>query len=384
MQYPTRFVMSSLAPALLLATGCGGAPDPQPAATSQPAEAAPAAESSRGAEPAPPATPAYPPASADGYGDVRFVGAATGVQLVRGDQTRLLAETATPTAILPFGGRLVVASADGLHWANLKTGEVSELAAVGHVVDATLDHSGYVLASLVDGRLIRVSPEGEQQALDASAGAGVRFDEATRTLHVTRGDTEHAIEYLPLIGEDAAVWAARDARPMKPFELNGITLTGGEYWPSRGDAPPKYPDDVLWGFYPEKGVVFEGSAAPESATPAAVACAEQSFAALRAFMERNPPEFHEAAKSPEVSSRFYLWVNDYTEASDPFPTPLRPAKLWYWQRKPAVEGRIPGYWKWETTITQSGECQIPQREQIDAYLKEKASPEPSPAPQAAR
>ncbi len=102
-----------------------------------------------------------------------------------------------------------------------------------------------------------------------------------------------------------------------------------------------------------------------------MACAEKSYQALRAFVRTRPAKLHEAAKSPLTSARFYLWVNDYSEASPDFPHPVRPARLWYWQRKPQVVGRIPGYWKWETTLTRAGECQIPSEPQIGAYLQEK-------------
>jgi hypothetical protein len=36
-------------------------------------------------------------------------------------------------------------------------------------------------------------------------------------------------------------------------------------------------------------------------------------------------------------------------------------------------GRIPGFWKWETTLTRDGRCLVPERAQIDAYLTEKLS-----------
>ena len=33
--------------------------------------------------------------------------------------------------------------------------------------------------------------------------------------------------------------------------MNGYTLAGAEYWPYIGKDDIKYPDDVLWGFYPD-------------------------------------------------------------------------------------------------------------------------------------
>jgi hypothetical protein len=179
-----------------------------------------------------------------------------------------------------------------------------------------------------------------------------------------------AYDYLRLVGDDPAVWDQRDSRPMQMFEIDGIVLSGAEYWPFRGDRPPKYPDDVLWGFYPQQGVVFEGAASVASATPEAIACAERSHAALRDWVEASPAKFRRAVELG-ASNRFYLWTNDYSQAVTPFPQPVRKNRLWYWQRDPAVVGRVPGFWKWETTLTQAGECLIPEREQIDEYLGQK-------------
>ena len=48
--------------------------------------------------------------------------------------------------------------------------------------------------------------------------------------------------------------AAAGGERMESFELNGYQLTGAEYWPYSGTEEIRYPEDVLWGFYPEKGV----------------------------------------------------------------------------------------------------------------------------------
>src|SRR3954468_5806359 len=81
------------------------------------------------------------------------------------------------------------------------------------------------------------------------------------------------------------------AARMDTFEMNGYTLAGAEYWPYIGKEDINYPHDVLWGFYPEKGVVPPGEteANIDSATPDAIECAQQSFAALQVFLAKNPP-----------------------------------------------------------------------------------------------
>jgi hypothetical protein len=163
--------------------------------------------------------------------------------------------------------------------------------------------------------------------------------------------------------------------PMATFEENGYLLAGAEYWPYVGEADIRYPEEVLWGFYPEKGVAAPGESEPnaDSARPEAVACARKSYAALRAFIASDPPLLRKIVTDGTEQGfvpRFYLWTNDYGRAADPYPPGVREARLWYWKRKQPEPPRPPGYWKWEATLTQAGECQVPRAEQIAAYLEE--------------
>jgi hypothetical protein len=162
---------------------------------------------------------------------------------------------------------------------------------------------------------------------------------------------------------------------MKAFESNGYALSGAEYWPARGNAEVRYPEEVLWGFYPKKGVAPPGETDknPDDASEAAIACAEKSFAALQAFLATNPPELRrivENGKGEGYTNRFYLWTNDYSRASTPYAPGVRSARLWYWKRKTPDPARPPGYWKWEATVTQNGECQLPGPGQTHAMLVE--------------
>ncbi|MGE0549060.1 MAG: hypothetical protein AB7O24_16435 [Kofleriaceae bacterium] len=162
---------------------------------------------------------------------------------------------------------------------------------------------------------------------------------------------------------------------MDSFTINGYLLAGAEYWPYSGTAEIRYPEEVLWGFYPEKGVVPEGETEPnpDSARPEAIACAKTAFAALRAFVSSDPPKLHkivELGASQGFVPRFYLWTNDYGRAAEPYPPGVREARLWYWKRKTPDPARPPGYWKWESSLTQQGECKIPRPEQIEQYLTE--------------
>jgi hypothetical protein len=163
--------------------------------------------------------------------------------------------------------------------------------------------------------------------------------------------------------------------PMESFTLNGYTLTGAEYWPYVGSEDINYPDAVLWGFYPKKGEIGPGETTPnaESASEQALACARTAYDALRAFLQSDPPKLRAIVDKGAAKGyvpRFYLWTNDYTRAATPFPPGVREARLWYWKRKQPEPPKPPGYWKWESVLTQKGECLIPQPAQIEKKLDE--------------
>jgi hypothetical protein len=167
---------------------------------------------------------------------------------------------------------------------------------------------------------------------------------------------------------------------MKTFETpDGFKLSGGEYWPYVGTADARYPEDVMWGFYPKKGEMPPGETDPnpDTASKAAVACAERAYGELQKFLAapaNRPKDFDlvvEEGKDQGVTRLFYLWTNDYTKAADPFPPGVRPARLWYWKRKTPDPKRPAGYWKWESTLTQKGECKTPNLDEAATYLREK-------------
>lgn len=166
---------------------------------------------------------------------------------------------------------------------------------------------------------------------------------------------------------------------MGPFTLNGYELTGAEYWPYTGQADIEYPEEVLWGFYPEKGVVPPGETDPNPATAraAAVACARRAWGELRRYLAGPHAKLDKivalGAKTQTIVPRFYLWTNDYTAAADPYPPGVRDARLWWWARKKPEPPKPPGYWKWESVLNQKGECLTPQPAQIDAYLDDMLS-----------
>lgn len=182
------------------------------------------------------------------------------------------------------------------------------------------------------------------------------------------------IALLMLAGLFAATAArADDAREMEAFESNGLILTGAEYWPYHGTTDIHYPDDVLWGFYPEAGIPEPGDNAPNpaSASPEAIQCATAAFRALKAFVEAEQPVLKEIIRIGQdrlYTNKFYLWTNDYSDAAVQLPYPMRQSRLWYWKRNPQQDGRTPGYWKWESVLTQDGRCLVPEAAQIKRYL----------------
>jgi hypothetical protein len=161
-------------------------------------------------------------------------------------------------------------------------------------------------------------------------------------------------------------------KPMAPFQTGAYQLAGAEYWPWVGDQEPAYPSEILWGFYPKQGVTEPGEDTPNPApaSPAAIRCAKKSYAALQQFLAGDPPALKEAVTRGAdhgITPKFYLWTNDYQRAT---PTVVpRAARLWYWKRVEPDAKRPPGYWKWEATLDQNGECTVPSQPQIDEALE---------------
>jgi hypothetical protein len=177
-------------------------------------------------------------------------------------------------------------------------------------------------------------------------------------------------------GDAAAKKEKESTIAMAPFTESGFELRGAEYWPYVGATEPRYPEDVLWGFYPKKGELPPGETDPnaDTASPAAVRCAQRAFTELHRFIANRPKDLDvvvDTGKDRGVTRLFYLWVNDYTRAADPYPPGVRPARLWYWKRKVADPKKPDGYWKWESTLNQRGECITPNADEAATYLREK-------------
>lgn len=316
---------------------------------------------------------------AAGYGDTAFVldGSAGVIHRVEGARFTALSDDDAlkgARAMVRIGGSLFVGTPKGLSKVSLSNGALSIVRGGVDIIDLTVDDIGALVVLGKDG-LSRMLPSGDPAPLSVTAldARRITFDLVTRELLVVDGAGAIArIDYATLVPDGPTSRPTKHGE-MGPFLESGYILAGAEYWPHRGSTPAEYPEEILWGFYPHEGEVFEGAVATATATDAAVKCAEQSYAALRAWIPTATDALAEATVAGKAP-RFYLWINDYTEADDPFPADMRQAKLWYWTRNPAVAGRIPGYFKWETVVNQKGECSWPQPDQARALSSEAAQP----------
>jgi hypothetical protein len=132
------------------------------------------------------------------------------------------------------------------------------------------------------------------------------------------------------------------ASSMRPITLNSVTLKSTEYWVFEGNVPFRYPDDVIRGFYP-----------PEI-QPSAISCAEEGFDQIANYLRSGPDEL-QSAISAGITRTIVLSVNDYTfAANDRIP---RSPKLSHWGLDRDLSQ---GYWRWEVTLNQEGECLLPR------------------------
>ena len=145
---------------------------------------------------------------------------------------------------------------------------------------------------------------------------------------------------------------------MAPFQLNGFELTGAEYWIFDSSEAFKYPDFVLWGFSGQSNSYGRTTPAPMKARE----CALVAYNELVKFLATPPPEFIKL-KASGVTYRFFLWVNDYTKANDEVP---RPSRMWHWNSGPKNYSQ--GFWKWESTLSASGECITPSADQVSKVI----------------
>ncbi len=153
---------------------------------------------------------------------------------------------------------------------------------------------------------------------------------------------------------------AADPSEMREYTLNGFELSGAEYWVYTSTKEFNYPDDVLWGFQGQQTTA--GTASP-GAPALTQKCAVEAYNKLLEFLNNPPAKFVEL-KDKGATPRFYLWTNDYTEASAS--EEFRPNQFWHWNR--GTKDYSKGYWKWESTVDRAGKCLVPDDSQVSTMI----------------
>jgi hypothetical protein len=144
--------------------------------------------------------------------------------------------------------------------------------------------------------------------------------------------------------------------PFSQFETNNFVLTGAEFWPTRGTTPFKYPEDVVWGF------------SPNNVSQESIDCARRAHRELHALLA-NPPADLKLLRNYGATPAFYLWTNDYKTADASMQR--RSSRAWHWasQAGTGTKEFSEGFWKWESVLTQNGECQTPAKVETLATFK---------------
>jgi hypothetical protein len=254
-----------------------------------------------------------------------------------------------------------------LHIGNKKINTIAQN--VPNVKAMSLDFFGNLVV-LTNDFLARYTLDGEKLVLptDVKNTSTAVVNSSSNKLFIVNENNELLTQdYLTAINETSKVWAAKNKRPMKPFANKDMMLVGSEFLYHYKDAAGKQIEDVKDGFYPEKGVFVDGEQGTFTASDKVMACAEKSYAAFTKWVAKLPKEFMATAKT--TPPMFWLMVNDYSNIKDTLTEKKRPAVLWYWKRNPAIVGRVPGYWKWEATLTQDCKCEIPNEAEAIKYLE---------------
>jgi len=133
---------------------------------------------------------------------------------------------------------------------------------------------------------------------------------------------------------------------------NGLSLVGAQYWVFVGSVPFHFPEDVLWGFYPEE------------ISDNALSCAEQSFNLLRNYIQSDWI-LMQAALSLGATNQIYILTTDYSYSADD--RTERSSQIWH---SAGTSGDYSlGYWVWETAKALDGTCQLPTRSEVAAFLE---------------
>jgi hypothetical protein len=258
-----------------------------------------------------------------------------------------------------------------LHIGNTKLSTIADN--VPNVKNMSIDYFGN-LVILTNDFIARYTSEGEKTILPIGAkdATTMAVNTFSNKLFVINKANEIQVEdYLNLIGESTATMATKNNRPMKPFATKDMILVGSEFLYHTMDEKGVQKEEVNDGFYPEQGVYIDGEKGTFTPNEKVMDCAKKSYDAFKKWSAKLPPAFMATTKN--TPPMFWLMVNDYSSIKTTLTEKKREAALWYWKRDPAVIGRVPGYWKWEATLTQDCKCEIPNEaaaiKYIEAFIK---------------
>jgi ribosomal protein L30E len=279
-------------------------------------------------------------------------------------------QIAKSNCMILSGRNLYIGTENSLKVLNIGNGKLDIVAEnTPNIKAITSDYYGN-LVTLTDESVVKYSLKGEKELLpiDVKNAVSLTVNTTSNTLFIVNSNGKiGAVDYFKLTNDLSGIALANNKRTMKPFETKDMTLVGSEYLYYSLNEKSELIEGGDDGFYPQKGVYLEGEPATKTPNPTVMACAEKSYEAFKKWSANLPQAFQATIK--QTPPMFWLMVNDYSEIKQPIREKTRDAGLWYWKRNPAVLGRVPGYWKWEATVTQEGKCTIPNAEQAIKYLE---------------
>ncbi len=269
--------------------------------------------------------------------------------------------------LLRIRGALFIASANALKMLNLRNGEISILSKdFSNIKAITEDHEGRIIVFDGDSnKLFRVATDQSIEKLnfDTNGLMDIQFIPGENRLIAFYSGTIKSFDYLDLVKEADY----HTNRIMQPVMKGKLAISGSEFLIHK-IKNEKQSLEVLEGFYPDKHVRYQSYYPPSTASPELIRCAEKSYQALVKWIENPPVEFNQTIKNG-TPPLFWMMTNDYTSIKESIEK-KRDSGLWYWKRNPSLNGRVPGYWKWEAVLNEKCECVLPNQKQVIEYLKE--------------
>ncbi len=274
-------------------------------------------------------------------------------------------------AVLIIGGELFLGTENSILSVSISKKTVSVFAEnLNKVLALETDYLMQILA-LTNKEVLRFNTKKEASTLMENDKNFLSFSmnpQNQQLFFISKTDEIETVDYSKLINLSKEELQTRNARKMKPFEAKDLILVGSEYLIHSNNENPDLRETVLEGFYPEKDKVENGELSDITPNIKTMECAEKSYQAFLKWAKKVSTNFKNTTKNTPPT--FWLMVNDYSEIKGKILDEPRPAKVWYWKRKPAVIGRFPGFWKWEAVLTQDCKCVLPNEAEAEKYFKD--------------